>query len=62
MIRVLLADDDALVRGGLRALLGAEDDIDVVGEAADGRRRSPAPGSCSPTWSSWTSACPGSTG
>ena len=38
MIRVLLADDDALVRGGLRALLGAEDDIDVVGEAADGRQ------------------------
>ena len=38
MIRVLLADDDALVRGGLRALLGAEDGIDVVGEAADGRQ------------------------
>jgi DNA-binding NarL/FixJ family response regulator len=38
VIRVLLADDDALVRGGLRALLGAEDDIDVVCEAADGRQ------------------------
>jgi DNA-binding NarL/FixJ family response regulator len=38
VIRVLLADDDALVRGGLRALLGVEDDIDVVGEAADGRQ------------------------
>ena len=37
MIRVLLADDDVLVRSGLRALLGAEEDIDVVGEAADGR-------------------------
>jgi len=37
VIRVLLADDDALVRGGLRALLAAEDDITVVGEAADGR-------------------------
>ncbi|BCJ75713.1 DNA-binding response regulator [Catellatospora sp. IY07-71] len=37
MIRVLLADDDALVRGGLRALLAAEPGIEVVGEAADGR-------------------------
>jgi len=37
VIRVLLADDDALVRGGLRALLAAEEDIAVVGEAADGR-------------------------
>ncbi|SDC03633.1 two component transcriptional regulator, LuxR family [Geodermatophilus telluris] len=37
MIRVLLADDDRLVRSGLRALLDAEDDLTVVGEAADGR-------------------------
>jgi len=37
VIGVLLADDDALVRGGLRALLAAEEDIAVVGEAADGR-------------------------
>jgi DNA-binding NarL/FixJ family response regulator len=37
VIRVLLADDDRLVRSGLRALLEAEDDIGVVGEAADGR-------------------------
>jgi DNA-binding NarL/FixJ family response regulator len=36
MIRVLLADDQALVRGGFRALLDAEDDISVVGEAANG--------------------------
>jgi DNA-binding NarL/FixJ family response regulator len=36
MIRVLLVDDDALVRGGLRALLDAETDIGVVGEAANG--------------------------
>jgi DNA-binding NarL/FixJ family response regulator len=36
MIRVLLADDQDLVRAGFRALLDAQDDIEVVGEAADG--------------------------
>ena len=36
MIRVLLADDQALVRAGFEALLDAQDDITVVGEAADG--------------------------
>jgi DNA-binding NarL/FixJ family response regulator len=35
-IRVLLADDQTLVRSGFRALLERADDIDVVGEAADG--------------------------
>jgi len=37
MIRVLIADDQALVRAGFRALLDAQDGIEVVGEAADGR-------------------------
>lgn len=36
MIRVLIADDQALVRAGLSALLGAAEDIEVVGVAADG--------------------------
>ncbi|WP_053736819.1 response regulator transcription factor [Nocardia sp. NRRL S-836] len=36
MIRVLLADDQPLIRSGFRALLQAEDDITVVAEAADG--------------------------
>jgi len=36
VIRVLLADDQALMRAGFRALLDAEDDLAVVGEAADG--------------------------
>jgi DNA-binding NarL/FixJ family response regulator len=36
MIRVVLADDQALVRGGLRLILDAEPGIEVVGEAADG--------------------------
>jgi DNA-binding NarL/FixJ family response regulator len=36
VIRVLLADDQSLVRAGFRALLDAEDDITVVGEASNG--------------------------
>ena len=35
-IRILLAEDQAMVRGALSALLGLEDDIDVLGAAADG--------------------------
>jgi len=35
-IRVILADDQALVRSGFRMLIEAEDDLQVVGEAADG--------------------------
>ena len=37
MIRILLVDDQALVRAGFRMILDAEPDIEVVGEAADGR-------------------------
>ena len=37
MIRVLVADDEALVRGGLRMILEAQSDIEIVGEAEDGR-------------------------
>jgi DNA-binding NarL/FixJ family response regulator len=36
MIRAVIADDQAVVRGGLRLILEANDDIEVVGEAADG--------------------------
>jgi DNA-binding NarL/FixJ family response regulator len=35
-LRVVLVDDQALIRSGIRGLLDAEDDIEVVGEAADG--------------------------
>lgn len=36
MIRVLIADDQALVRAGFRVLLNAQEDMEVVGEAVDG--------------------------
>ena len=38
MIRVVVVDDQALVRMGLRTLLESEHDTEIVGEAADGRR------------------------
>ena len=38
MIRVVLADDQTLVRAGFRSILSVEDDIEVVGEAADGEQ------------------------
>ena len=58
-----LADDQEMVRAGFRMILGTEDDLDVVGEAADrraggvGGRAAPSPMSCS-----WTSRCRCSTG
>jgi DNA-binding NarL/FixJ family response regulator len=36
-VRVLLVDDDDLMRAGLKAMLSSDESIDVVGEAADGR-------------------------
>ena len=36
MIRILIADDQALVRAGFKMILDAEEDLDVVGEATDG--------------------------
>jgi DNA-binding NarL/FixJ family response regulator len=38
VIRILLADDQSLVRTGFRLILDSEDDLEVVGEAADGRQ------------------------
>src|SRR4051794_16829052 len=37
-VRIMIADDQALVRAGFKMILDAEDDIEVVGEAADGRQ------------------------
>ncbi|HTJ74924.1 MAG TPA: response regulator transcription factor [Acidimicrobiales bacterium] len=37
-VRILLVDDQEMVRAGFRMILGTEDDLDVVGEARDGER------------------------
>lgn len=48
-LRVLIVDDQALMRAGFRALLDAEDGIEVVGEAVNGREGWSWPGRTSPT-------------
>ena len=58
MIRVLLADDQALVRGGFGSILAGQPDMEVVGEAADGAEAVElALADRGPTSSSWTSGC-----
>ncbi len=47
-IRVLLVDDQQLVRTGFRMILDDEADIEVVGEAQDGKVASSRCGACSP--------------
>lgn len=44
MIRVLIADDQAMARRGFRLVLEEEDDMEVMGEAGDASRRSPRRG------------------
>ena len=62
VIRVLVADDQQLLRAGFRVILEAEPDIEVVGEAVDGIEAVEAGGQhADPTSSSWTSACRAST-
>jgi DNA-binding NarL/FixJ family response regulator len=48
VIRVLIVDDDALVRAGLSMILAGADDVAVVGEAADGAEVPEAVAACSP--------------
>ena len=61
-VRILLADDHAVLRAGLRALLDAEPDLEVVGEAATGEEAIEKTRELNPTSSSWTSRCPASAG
>ena len=48
MLRVLLVDDDPLVRAGLRTILSSADDLKVVGEAGDGAAAVTAVSACRP--------------
>ena len=50
MIRVLLADDQALIRAGFHVLIDAADDLEVVGRPPTGRRRWIWSAARGPTW------------
>ena len=56
-IRVLLVDDQQLVRTGFRMILSDEAEIEVVGEASNGREAVELAARLDPTSSSWTSGC-----
>ena len=60
--RVLIADDQSLVRHGFRMILDAEQDLEVVAEAADGERPSRPARASRRTSCSWTSGCRSWTG
>ena len=53
MIRILLAEDQAMVRGALSALLGLEADIEVLGSAADGETAWRMLQQLQPPWTPW---------
>ena len=55
--RILVADDHALVRQGLRHVINAEPDLEVVAEAADGAEAIRRALAGTSTWPSSTSAC-----
>lgn len=54
-IRLLIVDDHAVVRKGLRLFLDLQPDIEVVGDAGDGAEGSSRPWLSNPTSCSWTS-------
>ena len=50
MTTILLADDHQLVRAGLASLLDSADDLQVVGQAADGQQAVELAADLAPTW------------
>lgn len=57
-IRVFLADDHTIVRDGLRMLLEAQPDLQVIGEATNGRDAVRQIEQLVPDVASWTLPCP----
>jgi DNA-binding NarL/FixJ family response regulator len=55
--RILIADDHPIVLRGLRMVLNAQPDLEVVAEASEGERRSSSRSRKTSTWRSWTSRC-----
>ena len=56
-VSVLVVDDEALLRTAFTSLIEAEEDLRVVGEAANGKQAVEVAARLAPTWSSWTSGC-----
>jgi len=61
-IRSLVADDQAAVRVGFAALIAAEEEMELAGEAGNGREAVYIARRVFPHVVLWTSACPSSTG
>jgi CheY-like chemotaxis protein len=61
VIRVLLADDENLIRSALAALLALEEDLEVVAQAASGAEALAMARAHTPTSPSWTCRCPTAT-
>ena len=57
LIRVIIADDEALIRAGLATILQASGDIEVIGKPAPAKKPSPRRNASNPMWCAWTSAC-----
>jgi DNA-binding NarL/FixJ family response regulator len=57
-IRILLVDDHKMMRDGLRSVLASDPEIEVIGEAADGRAAIELAKTLRPELVGWTSGAP----